>query len=859
MSYKTTIEIGVVGIGQIGLLQKSLNQVATTVDVLNKKQVTAGFNVQNLNTYNNLLQQAWQNINKAAMGSQEELQAVRNLVEAKNNQIAAQTRLNSLIAREELMQKKIVATANAGFGVQGPALPPSAKPKGPAKGSLAFNPNATAENLALGAGFPLLFGGGAGQVLGGLAGSFFGGGFGGQILGSALGQILEDAQKRIAEIGNATKQLNVDNLRSSVIYVNAELDTTIRRLIEAGKAQEAVAVAAEAVTNQSGMLPKAVDDITRNVNVLGNTWNQFTAAISGTLSLLGAPFVQVITLIISGWTKILQYANLIGSSLRAWGLALLEGIIKKFPILQFLLNNVLNGVSLVTEEEQRRGAALQAVIDKQSTEIANNAKNIALEKQRTLGRTTAEKQINIEVERGLELNKINAEYDARKKQFLVDNAGLQQAVIDKGIVQIEQLRKQAIDQLNIKQLLQQQGLEIEANKERYATAATAIELQIAALERAASVRQSALSAEAALNDLYGAQLDRAYRLATTAQQRYDIAVLQFNQQVNAAQIEYKQAVLNNKLLVDKAVLQAKLIQLKYEEIAAEKEIALAQAVSRGNTPDQISSIAGAYNKALSVQSQVVQSAYQQVDATKQIAENQNMVARAVYQTKILQAESALTQKLVSTEIGLSQGQAQDLAANMAAVAAQAFTSQSNTNKLVGTIQVGISKTQIFARSMSDVAAAAATAAYNIRRAFIEQLNLNAAQSGKSTPKKAADGAFWQGGFKAFAQGGVVNRPTLGLIGEGGESEYIVPESKAAGFATNYLFGQRGEAAIPSTAAGADAQAVTPVINITTGPVVEFNGERYVTVADMERAMRMTAEGVIGRLRTPSARIALGMA
>jgi hypothetical protein len=42
-------------------------------------------------------------------------------------------------------------------------------------------------------------------------------------------------------------------------------------------------------------------------------------------------------------------------------------------------------------------------------------------------------------------------------------------------------------------------------------------------------------------------------------------------------------------------------------------------------------------------------------------------------------------------------------------------------------------------------------------------------------------------------------------------------------------------------------------------VMEFNGERYVTVADMERAMRATANSVIGRLRTPSARIALGMA
>ena len=105
----------------------------------------------------------------------------------------------------------------------------------------------------------------------------------------------------------------------------------------------------------------------------------------------------------------------------------------------------------------------------------------------------------------------------------------------------------------------------------------------------------------------------------------------------------------------------------------------------------------------------------------------------------------------------------------------------------------------------------------------------------------------------FAQGGTVSRPTLAMVGEGGEREYIVPESKMARASANFLAGARGDAVLAGGGGGA------PTINITTGPVMEFNGERYVTVADMERAMRATANGVIGRLRTPSARIALGMA
>lgn len=108
----------------------------------------------------------------------------------------------------------------------------------------------------------------------------------------------------------------------------------------------------------------------------------------------------------------------------------------------------------------------------------------------------------------------------------------------------------------------------------------------------------------------------------------------------------------------------------------------------------------------------------------------------------------------------------------------------------------------------------------------------------------------------FAEGGVVNRPTLAMVGEGGEREYIIPESKMAATAANYLNGARGDSAITNAEKGGGG-TITPVINIQTGPVVEMNGERYVSMADLERAMRKTANSVYASLRTPSSRIALG--
>jgi phage-related minor tail protein len=38
----------------------------------------------------------------------------------------------------------------------------------------------------------------------------------------------------------------------------------------------------------------------------------------------------------------------------------------------------------------------------------------------------------------------------------------------------------------------------------------------------------------------------------------------------------------------------------------------------------------------------------------------------------------------------------------------------------------------------------------------------------------ANGGIAMGGFRAFANGGVVNKPTLGLIGEGRYNEAVVP-------------------------------------------------------------------------------------
>lgn len=103
----------------------------------------------------------------------------------------------------------------------------------------------------------------------------------------------------------------------------------------------------------------------------------------------------------------------------------------------------------------------------------------------------------------------------------------------------------------------------------------------------------------------------------------------------------------------------------------------------------------------------------------------------------------------------------------------------------------------------------------------------------------------------FAEGGMVTRPTVAMIGEGGEPEYVVPQSKAGAFAQNWISGSRG--------AGALMGSSSPAINITTGPVMQQGGQNYVTIQDMEAGLQSVADTILSNSRSYSSRRFTGVA
>jgi hypothetical protein len=114
----------------------------------------------------------------------------------------------------------------------------------------------------------------------------------------------------------------------------------------------------------------------------------------------------------------------------------------------------------------------------------------------------------------------------------------------------------------------------------------------------------------------------------------------------------------------------------------------------------------------------------------------------------------------------------------------------------------------------------------------------------------------------FAAGGVVDKPTVALVGEGREREYIVPESKFARSALNFLMGKRGDAVLRNEGGRtgrAGASQGNTTIQLNTGPVLQQDGQRYVTIEDLERSLQSLASNLLGNSRSYAGRRYQGLA
>jgi predicted nucleic acid-binding protein len=144
---------------------------------------------------------------------------------------------------------------------------------------------------------------------------------------------------------------------------------------------------------------------------------------------------------------------------------------------------------------------------------------------------------------------------------------------------------------------------------------------------------------------------------------------------------------------------------------------------------------------------------------------------------------------------------------------------------------------------------------------------NAATALGSNPNVAAYAPLPIG----FAEGGFVTGPTSAIIGEGGESEYVIPASKMSAAMSRYSRGARGEGVIAGSGGGTEgesgAAAAGPIVVDVRYSVERINDVEYVTASQFQQGMQLAAtqgakqgeQSVLRKMQqSPSVRRRVGM-
>jgi hypothetical protein len=484
-NYRVDIELAVQGSQQLKSLTRDIQNVSTLVDNLNNYLETFGDGIAR--SYANVsraVNGARQALDSAVIGTEEATAAAYQLVRAEQE-------LNEVIAQREKLLRRVAiagkptAAPAGGFPVEGPQVSPGFQ-------AMQKNIGKFGENLALGAGFPLLFGGGAGSIAGSVLGSFFGTGFGGQILGGALGQALDQAIQKASQLGSALQQLDLKALEESGYRVNAALATQVGILKQIGDIRGAQTAIEEDILRKTGAIPGTVSGITDAVNVLGVAWADFTAAVSTLLGIIGAPFAAALGGIINAVNLILRGINVVLSSVGAV-LKLAGELVIKFVAGEDAVKRINDGLKDNNAELEQARILFADILASSNAEILLNKQLIGIEKQRTTGRTEADKLRNAQLDLEAEKTRINAKYDNERFEInkkLTESNG---QLVGEQLRQNEVLRNQAIELAGIQSSRTQAIISATEQERRDRETTQRLEQQRRELERIAKLRSQQLS------------------------------------------------------------------------------------------------------------------------------------------------------------------------------------------------------------------------------------------------------------------------------------------------------------------------------------------------------------------------------
>jgi hypothetical protein len=265
--------------------------------------------------------------------------------------------------------------------------------------------------------------------------------------------------------------------------------------------------------------------------------------------------------------------------------------------------------------------------------------------------------------------------------------------------------------------------------------------------------------------------------------------------------------------VNPALIEGELQKLQVSQQLTERQDALKQALDAGIiTNDQ-------YAAALEAVKTAAQGTVAAIDAYAQaVLANQNKIAQYINKLK--------------TELSDTQGMIVSLASTIESEIGSAMS-----NAIIGLIDGTQTAEEAFSQMFK-----------NIGKAFIDM----ATQMIAKWLVMQVLGIFGGGGggffnpiaftpgLKLFAEGGFVTGPTNALIGEAGESEYVIPASKMSSAMANYSAGKRGSSVITDSGTAASGEGAGGAINVTY-TVERINERNYVSEEAFQRGLRQAAK------------------
>ena len=701
-----------------------------------------------------------------------------------------------LEAADKARQKRL-AGANAGRGQFGPAAPGVqgprqmiASPIGGATnipGSPAFLRRQqrikTLEQVGLGAGFPLLFGGGAGSVIGGGLGGLTGS-FGAQIAFSAIGQQIDQFVAGVAAIGTALTSASgtVEMFREKNLFSSDAVKKHAFELEQQGKMQELATLLAKDLASQIGTnAVKSFQDLGGEVKEFLDTVNHLFVAVGGFVAGPLAKLLDAINTVLGGVSTDIKFGSL-RDSLTGEARAEFDAIVARE-----------RGTRKLTGREKqsaiRRGESTDPVEGRLTTAVKERVLQdpaIAALRQKinVTGQTTLDDTLGFKPKK--------------------DSAAEEQKRIDKRIAALQ------IEAAKI--------AEISAFKDRIAAAEAAEDTMLV-------IR---LQGEQQLKEIESSRLDKLIGVTTqrerdainlVAQAEKTAAIAQTEREINAEYLRRQNLFddtvedLEHQLALATATSEAERERLRIEKkLQKLREDGLddTQAGRIGQLMENLATANSPINKFIT----------QSVESLNNLEQHAVQVSQGI--------GNAIGNSLVNGLQNLVTGatSVKEVFADMLKSIADVLAKQA-AQMIATYIAIGI------ARLFAGMGGGGNEGGLNIDGVQQYTSNLDMDLGPNMFPLAAPNAA-----------GGFISSPTTALVGEGGESEYIIPESKMRESMARYSRGARGSSVIPEaggsgTSGEGGGTAVAAPIDVRY-TVERINSVDYVTADQFQAGMRQAA-------------------